>query len=58
MMNGLRHLLTKALGDILSLACSKGSFANAKSAVVAVTILGIWLTIVIFTATRHEFWRD
>ncbi len=57
-MNRLRHRLTKAFSDILALARSKDSFASAKSAIVAVAILGIWLTVVIFTATRHEFWRD
>jgi len=56
------NLLTKPLKAFvrwcLSIARSKDSFDSAKSAIVAVTILGIWLTIVIFTATRHEFWRD
>lgn len=53
-MSRLRDRLTKAF----SLARSKNSFASAQSAIVAVAILAIWLTVVIFTATRHEFWRD
>jgi len=57
-MNSLRHRLTKAFSAVLALARSKDSFASAKSAIVAVAILGIWLIVVIFTATRHEFWRD
>jgi hypothetical protein len=58
MMNHPGHRLSKAFSDILELARSKDSFASAKSAIVAIAILGIWLTIVIFTATRHEFSRD
>ncbi len=54
-MNRLRHRLSKTFSDILALARTKDSFANAKS---TVAILCIWLTVVIFTATRHEFWRD
>jgi len=57
-MNRLWHRLTKACSEILSLAQSKYPFADAKHALVAVAILGIWLAMVIFTVTRHEFWRD
>ena len=42
----------------LLLARSKLSFPRVNSAVITVAILGIWLATVIFTATRHEFWRD
>lgn len=42
----------------LSITREKVSIVSTKSVIVAVTILGIWLTIVIFTETRHEFWRD
>lgn len=56
------NLLTKSIkafvGRCLSLARSKDSFHSAKSASVVVAILGIWLIGVIFTTTRHEFWRD
>jgi hypothetical protein len=58
MMNRLRHRVTKPLTIIPAVARSKDSFASANSAIVAVAILAIWLTVVIFTATRHEFWRD
>jgi hypothetical protein len=58
MMNHRRHRLTKAFNEILTLARSQDSFASGRSAIVTVAILGIWLTVVIFTATRHEFWRD
>ncbi|MBN1311183.1 MAG: hypothetical protein JXB30_07165 [Anaerolineae bacterium] len=37
---------------------SERPLANAKSAILAGLVLGIWLAVVIFTATRHEFWRD
>ncbi|MGE4092758.1 MAG: hypothetical protein AB7G75_18145, partial [Candidatus Binatia bacterium] len=58
MINYHSHRLAQSFSDILLLARSKDSFASAKSAIVAATVLGIWLTGVIFTATRHEFWRD
>ena len=29
-----------------------------KKVILSVIIIGIWLTAVIFTATKHEFWRD
>lgn len=57
-MNHLSHRFSKAASDILGLARSKGSFGGATFAIAAATILGIWLTAVIFTATTHEFWRD
>lgn len=53
-MNRLRDRLTKAIG----LARSKDAFAGAGATIVAVAILGIWLSAVVFTTTRHEFWRD
>jgi len=57
-MNLLKKSHKAFLRWCLSIARSKDSIDSTKSAIVAVTILGIWLTIVIFTATRHEFWRD
>lgn len=37
---------------------SKNSLETKKSKIIAVITLGIWLAIVIFITTRHEFWRD
>jgi hypothetical protein len=34
------------------------SLANKKSAILAILVLGIWLAAVVFTESRHEFWRD
>ncbi len=49
----------KAFGRrCLSVARSRDSSDSVMSVMVTVAILGIWLTLVIFTATRHEFWRD
>jgi hypothetical protein len=57
-MNCLTLSLKAFVKRCLSLTRSKDSFISINSAVITVAILGIWLTIVIFTATRHEFWRD
>jgi len=46
------------VGRCLSLARSGDSFRTEKPTIISVTILGLWLIVVIFTATRHEFWRD
>jgi len=32
--------------------------AAGRSAIVAGILLGVWLAVVVFTTTRHEFWRD
>ena len=40
------------------MAQSKDSFACTKCAIAVSIVLVVWLTIVIFVATRHEFWRD
>ncbi|MBN1830689.1 MAG: hypothetical protein JW896_01100 [Deltaproteobacteria bacterium] len=57
-MNHIKKSQNTFLRWCLSIARSKDSIDSTKSAIVAIAILGIWLTIVIFTATRHEFWRD
>jgi hypothetical protein len=57
-MNNLTLPLPALVKRCLALAGSKKSLADAKSAIFAGVILGVWLTVVIFTATRHEFWRD
>lgn len=38
---------------------SGGRFSRVTpAAVAAIVLLGVWLSLVTFTATRHEFWRD
>jgi hypothetical protein len=50
--------LTMSLKAYTATMRAKDSVFSSKSAIVAVAILGMWLTVVVFTATRHEFWRD
>ena len=57
-MNLLTKLPKSFFKWFLSITREKVSIDSTKSIIVEVTILGIWLAIVIFTATRHEFWRD
>lgn len=40
------------------MALSKASFVSIRSAIFGGVILAIWLTVVVFTTTKHEFWRD
>ena len=47
--------LLKKTTDFLQ---SKDSKANKKTILITIGILALWLAIVIFTETRHEFWRD
>ena len=47
--------LLKKTTDFLQ---SKDSKANKKTILITIGILALWLVIVIFTETRHEFWRD
>lgn len=42
----------------LPLARSTGPFASRRAIIVTALLLGAWLAVVIFTASRHEFWRD
>ena len=42
----------------LMLPQTRDYFADAKFRIIAIAVLGIWLAGVIFTATRHEFYRD
>ncbi len=58
MSNFFSHRLTKSYRDVLALARSDHAFANATSIIVTVAILSLWLAGVIFTETRHEFFRD
>ena len=57
-MNRLKLRLTLPAKRFLEIALSKDSFATARYALLGLTILAIWLTLVIFTTTKHEFWRD
>ena len=47
--------LLKKTTDFLQ---SKDAKANKKTILITIGILALWLAIVIFTETRHEFWRD
>lgn len=57
-MSHLTISLRASVRRLVALARSTNSFASATSTVVIVAILGIWLTVVIVTTTKHEFWRD
>src|SRR5665648_122223 len=46
------------LNKTLNFLQSKNAKANKKTILVTIGILALWLAIVIFTETRHEFWRD
>jgi hypothetical protein len=37
---------------------TKKPLENKRTAILAFLVLGIWLSAVIFTESRHEFWRD
>ncbi len=58
MIAHLKRRLTESCGGILPLAQSNNTFANTTSVIVTIAILSIWLAAVIFTETRHEFFRD
>jgi hypothetical protein len=47
-----------SFGRWLEVIRSKDSFANRTSTILTLTILFLWLGLTIFTASRHEFWRD
>jgi hypothetical protein len=51
-------LLKASVKRFLAQARSKESFTSTKSAILGVAILAIWLTVVVFTTTKHEFWQD
>jgi hypothetical protein len=57
-MNNLTHTLKSFLSECLALVQSKNSLDTTKSKIITVSTLGVWLAIVIFITTRHEFWRD
>jgi hypothetical protein len=42
----------------LTFATSRDTRASKKTVISAVIILCIWLSVVVFVETRHEFWRD
>lgn len=46
------------LRQFIGLVKSTNSRRDAKSTVIAMAFLGIWLAVVLFTVARHEFWRD
>jgi hypothetical protein len=50
--------LSPLVRQCLAVARTKDSFASTKAVIFGVIILGVWLSVVVFTATRHEFWRD
>jgi hypothetical protein len=58
MINRLGYHLRQAFVDIPKSAQTENPFVNPRRTIVSVAILGIWLSIVIFTATRHELGRD
>jgi hypothetical protein len=43
---------------VLSLLRTTDLFGTRKTIVAAILVLGVWLSAVVFTETRHEFWRD
>jgi hypothetical protein len=57
-IDGIKYRLAKTARAILAVAHSKDAFACTKCAVAASIVLFVWLTIVIFVASRHEFGRD
>jgi hypothetical protein len=57
-LNRIKFRLTGTPKAILAVAQLKDSFACTKCAIAVSIVLVVWLTIVIFVATRHEFWRD
>jgi hypothetical protein len=57
-MNSLTKSLKDYLKRFLTLARSRDLHASANGFTIAVVLLGIWLGLVIFIVTKHEFWRD
>ena len=50
--------LKSTIDRCLAFAASKDARATKKTVISVLIILGIWLSVVIFVETRHEFWRD
>ena len=46
------------LKRITNILQSKDARANSKTIILTLIILSIWLAIVIYAQTQHEFWRD
>jgi hypothetical protein len=46
------------LNKVLNFLQSRDGRANKKTFLITIGMLALWLAIVIFTETRHEFWRD
>jgi hypothetical protein len=57
-MNRPKPLLPPPVTRFLAIASSKDPFTTVPSALFGVAILAVWLTLVVFTTTKHEFWRD
>ena len=57
-LNSLTHSLGAFGRRCLAVAGARDARASVKRALLAAAVLGLWLALVIFTATRHEFWRD
>jgi hypothetical protein len=57
-INRIKSRLSGTPKAILTVAQSKDLFACTKCTIAVSIVLVVWLTIVIFVATRHEFWRD
>lgn len=45
-------------GDSFTPVRRKGSVTRRTDVIVTALLLAVWLAVVIFTTTRHEYWRD
>lgn len=57
-MNRPKPLVPPPVTRLLAIASSKDPLTTVRSALFGVAILAVWLTLVVFTTTKHEFWRD
>jgi hypothetical protein len=58
MMNRIFRGIQEFTGGILSLLRTTKPLQSRRTAIPAILVLGVWLAAVVFTETRHEFWRD
>ena len=48
----------RARGRLVPPVWHKGSVSRRTGVIVSALLLAAWLAVVIFTTTRHEYWRD
>lgn len=57
-MNRIASVAVNFFKQILSLLRTTKPLENRRTAALVFFLLGVWLSAVIFTESRHEFWRD